>query len=286
VGVSSVAATREPATRSGTYIIAGLSAWLCGTAAICITAVMILALAQAGWQDAVRVLGAASGPAIVSATEWSVLLVLFALPPAAVVSLAAGVAAAEPAIGGAIGKILNVALRVGPALPSVAIGVAALALVTSDPRLESAARLHPVGAAAIALAMLNLPIMTARIRSVLRVAPRDWRIAATAAGATPATAFFRISLPRAWPGIAGALLSAMGQMLGETAVVAIVLSAFADAPLPVSVHLWQRLAYGSSSVQGGPAAASEALLLVFSIVALRLAARGLQRRRTLTGAHP
>jgi ABC-type phosphate transport system permease subunit len=286
MGVSGVAASREAAARSSAYIVAGLSAWLCGAAAIGITAVMIVALAQAGWQERVRALGAASGPAVVSAAEWSALLVLFALPVAAIVSFAAGVAAAEPAIGGAIGKFLNVALRVGPAVPSVAIGIAALALVTSDPRLESAARLHPIGAAAIALAVLNLPIMTARFRSVLRAAPRDWRIAATAAGATPGGAFVRISLPRAWPGIAGVLLNAVGQMLGETAVVAIVLSAFTDAPLPVSVHLWQRLSYGSSSAQGAPAAASEALLLVFSIVVLRLAARGLQRRRRLTGAHP
>jgi ABC-type phosphate transport system permease subunit len=98
-----------------------------------------------------------------------------------------------------------VALRAGPAVPSIAICVAALGIVATDPRIADATRQHPIVSAAVALAALNLPIMSARFRTVFRSVPVVWRIAAAASGATPGLAFWRIVLPRAWHGIVAVL---------------------------------------------------------------------------------
>jgi ABC-type phosphate transport system permease subunit len=171
----------------------------------------------------------------------------------------------------------------------VVIGVAVLAILTSDSAILAWARSNAWTAAAVALGVLNLPIMTARFRTVLRAVPLRWRSAAAAAGADPAETFFGVVAPRAAPGKVAVLLNAAGQMLGETVVVAIVLSVengsrqangvTAFAPVPLAVHLWQDLTLGHPDLSNASVAASETLLLLAAIVALRFAARVLLRRR-------
>jgi ABC-type phosphate transport system permease subunit len=215
-----------------------------------------------------------------------------ALPVAIVLSFLAGAAGADPVIGGRVGRALNLSLRVGPAVPAVAIGLAMIGLVTSDARVEQLVQRNPIAWAAAGLALLNMPIMTARFRSALRAVPREWRAAAQAGGASPPAAFFGISVPRAMPGIVAVMLHGAGEMLGETAAVAMVLTlssgatvinhALTFAPSPLPVHLWQRLAIGQP--WNAPEAAAETLLLLVAILLLRFAARVLQRRRRRAGA--
>lgn len=282
MGVMLAAAGRGLPARSVGLVAGGLAVWLCGVVAVALTAAMILELARAGSQE-LRTIALASNLGAIRSLEWSALFVALALPIAAVASFLAGVAAAEPAIGGAIGKLSNVALRFGPGVPSVAIGAAALATVDSNASIKAVAFSHPLASAVIVLAALNLPVMTARFRTVLRAVPKTWKAAATAAGATSESAFFRIVLPRAWPGIVAAMLNGFGQMLGETAALAIILSSL-SGPIPLSVDLWRRLVSPSAESPAAiPAAASETLLLVAIIVALRFGARVLLRRRRAPG---
>ena len=284
MGLSASLSARETQSRSAAYIAAGLATWLCGVAAIALAALMIVLLAHAGWEDVAARSGAAWGADVGTALYWSAVLIGLALPATAALSLCAGVAASEPSIGGWAGRIVNTSLRAGPAVPSVAVGVAALATIMTNERLQMFARMHPIGVAAVALAVLNLPLMSARFRTVLRAVPRGWRTAAAAAGATPEGAFFRIVLPRAWPGVIAVILAGLGQMLGETAVVAIVLRAANSSAIPLSFDLWQRLAVRPYDAAAFSAAASETLLLVGAIVALRFAARVLLHRRRRAGA--
>lgn len=282
MGVNIASSSREAATRTGTFIAGGLAAWLCGIFAIGLASAMIVVLAQTGWHEIAT--ETVSGLDFIPSLEWSLALIAIALPLAAIVSMGAGIAAAEPTIGGLAGRLLNSALRAGPAVPSVTIGVAALAIVATNPLLANAARLHPVTSAAIALAALNLPIMSVRFRTAFRAVPIVWRIAAAASGATQGFAFRRIVLPRAWPGILAALLNGAGQMLGETVVIAIVLSMSNVAPSPLSVYIWHHLTSGGPAASSVPVAAAETLVLVIAIVVLRGAARALPRRRRQMGA--
>jgi len=279
MGVSSAALARESSARVQSSLAGGLTAWLCGVFAIALAAAMIALLARAGWADIAT--ETVNGSQIIPSLEWSLALISLALPLAALVAIGAAVAAAEPALGGRAGRLLNVALRAGPAVPGIVIGIAALAIVTADAQIANAARLHPVLSAALALAALNLPIMSARLRTVFRGVPLVWRVAAAASGATPGVAFARIVMPRAWPGIVAVLLNTAGQMLGETAVIAIVLFATNRAQPPLPVYLWEMVTHGAGPGSTGPVAAAEALVLVVAIAALRLTSRALlgSRRR-------
>jgi ABC-type phosphate transport system permease subunit len=294
MGVSAAVLGRERRSRLVLQIAGGLAVWLSGILAIALAAAMVGALYREGWQDIVWVFSAASGSGIIEALWSCAILLALALPPAIAVSFFAGVAAAEPSIGGVAGRILNFTLRFGPSVPSVVIGIAALAFVTSSASVEGAVVANPLGAAALALIALNLPIMSARFRFVLWAVPSNWLAAAMAAGASPVDAFFRVVVPRATPGIVGVVLSGGGQMLGETAAVATLLSvskgvkfvnhSLTFSPAPLSVHLWQRLALGHPDPSGAPAVASEALILLCAIIVLRFVARILLRRRRSAGA--
>lgn len=133
--------------------------------------------------------------------------------------------------------------------------------------------------AGVALAALNLPLLTRRILASVREVPDRWRVAALAAGAAPHTAFLNVIMPRALPKIAGALLATAGRIFGETAIVATVLN-YAGTPLaPVTLDLWRRLTQPQTGPGAGAQVATETLLLVTVIVAFRFAARLLQGRR-------
>jgi len=276
MGVNASAIGWESSSRVRAFLAGGLAAWLCGAFAIGLAVAMIVLLVRAGWAGIAT--ETVIGSQIVPSLELSLALISVALPLAALLSAGAAIAAAEPALGGRAGRLVNVALRAGPAAPAVVIGVAALAIVTADPSIANAARVHPVLTAAFALAALNLPIMSARLRTVFRGVPLVWRVAAAASGATPGVAFARIVMPRAWPGMAAVLLNAAGQMLGETAAIAIVLGATSRAALPLSVYLWDAVTHGAGPGSSGPVAAAEALVLVVAIAVLRLTSRALLGR--------
>lgn len=289
MGMSAARAKKGEGLRPGLLIVWVLAMLLCGVAAVGLSAAMVAALARAGWNDIIWVLTATGDPGVGDALMWSGVLLGLALPIASTVAFFAAVAASDAEIGGRAGSLVRSSLRLGPATPSIAVGVALLALVTSDPRLEQFVRAHPIVAAAAAILALNVPIMTARFRAVLGSVPAEWRTAAIAAGASPATALTRVILPRATAGIVATILHGAGQVIGETAAIAIVLSvgtgvrlvnhALTFDKVPLSVHLWQRLALGHPDPAFAAAAASETLTLVAAVVMLRFVARVLQRRR-------
>ena len=73
--------------------------------------------------------------------------------------------------------------------------------------------------AALVLAIMILPIITAIARDSLKALPNDLRFAAMALGATRWDAIGRVFLPAAAPGIMGGIMLALGRALGETMAV-------------------------------------------------------------------
>jgi len=294
MGVSALAMPRDAGSRPAAQIAGGLLAWISAIVVVLAVAALIVIVARAGWQNIVWVFETESDAGIGAALVSTLAVLGLALPPAIALSFCAGAAAAEPAIGAGAGRFLAATLRFGPSLPSTALGLAALGLITANPALERSVQANPLVAAAIVLVALNLPIMTARFRTVMRAVPPEWRVAAFAAGAPPVSMFFGVVVPRAMPGIIAVVLHGVGQMLGETAAVAIVLSvstgvkfvnhALTFAPAPLPVHLWQRLAVGHPDPSSAPSAASETLILLVAIVVLRFVGRVLARRRRPSGA--
>lgn len=265
-------------------ITGGIVVWAFGLGTVVLAGAMLVVLVYAGWRNVAPLLTASSADA------WDVPQVLFAwnarssievigiaLPCAAIIAFFAAVAASEPAIGAGAGRFVNLGLRVGPAVPSVCVAVAG---ITAFFLYYHTFRRLPdvVIVAGLALAALNLPIATARFRTVFRSVPRAWRVAAMAAGATPPGAFLRVVLPRAWPGALAAVLTTTGHMVGETALLAILFTLGGGAR-PVPADLWLRLnnSFVAANARFAPA---EALLILLVVVAAHAAAHVLRGRRT------
>jgi ABC-type phosphate transport system permease subunit len=277
--------------RSQTSYIAqfatGIVAWLLGFAMVALVAALIGAIARAGGPELPHALGPQSGiaGALLSAT----IMVALALALTLVFAFPAGVASAQPEIGGQAAAFLNFMLQFGPAVPTVAFGAAAFVVIAGIPKISGVAASDPLVTAAICLALFNAPIMTARFRAILREAGRPWISAAFASGATPVFTYRFAVIPRARRAIAGAIVTCAGLMFGETALVAVVLSACGalrvaagtGQEVPLAVHLWQRLVQGWQGFDEGVGlsapVASEALFLLALIVALRLCGRLMQR---------
>jgi len=87
------------------------------------------------------------------------------------------------------------------------------------PLFEGPARQTNILIAAVVLAVMVLPTLAAICREVIRAVPAGMREAGVALGSTWWETTWKIVLPAARPGIAGATILALGRALGETIAV-------------------------------------------------------------------
>ena len=206
-------------------------AYVAGTAA----AAAFVALATA-----ILVLGSVSlryvfvGPAQSQSGLYVSLSVLaVALPVTAAIAIPAAACAAETSIGGAMGSALLGSLGWSLGMPPVVIGVAVF-FVTMAFAHETG-----IGAAVVALVVLNLPNATARFIDAYACVPAHVHEAAAAAGASSVHTFFDVVQRRALRAVASASLTIAGQMLGETSAVLLASGARGVAAAPLSMQIWQ-----------------------------------------------
>jgi phosphate transport system permease protein len=135
--------------------------------------------------------------------------------------------------------------------------------------------------AALALALLMLPIVMRTTEEAIRAVPRYIRWGAYGLGATKWQVVSRIVLPSAFPRIATGIVLAIGRAIGETAVVLYTMGQAINLPVspldsgrPMTVHLYL-LANDGINMN---AAYGTALLLMVIILAFNLFARRLSRR--------
>ncbi|MES2154182.1 MAG: phosphate ABC transporter permease subunit PstC [bacterium] len=110
------------------------------------------------------------------------------------------------------------------AVPSIIFGIWGVAVIVPfvhslNPTLTGQSLLS----AALVLAIMVLPIMTAVTRDMLKAVPRAQREAALALGATPWEVTWRIVLPNARSGITAAAILGLGRATGETMAVIMVI---------------------------------------------------------------
>jgi phosphate transport system permease protein len=272
MGLSSARARRDRSGRAAAVIVQGILIWVCGVTAVALAAAFIALLAVQGWNGLKATSSAPAGFDLTGSLVASAYILGIALPLAVIPSFLAAAAGTDVEIGGPTSRWLEGSLRAGPMAPTIAFGAAALWFGIRGGRLPAFSSESFV-VAAIALAAFNLPGLTARIMTALRAVPDRWRTAAIAVGAAPHRAFLDVTLPRALPSIAAAIVGAASKMFGETAIVATVLSRSGASLSPVSFDLWRRLTSAPPGALPSTAAATETLLLVTVIVALRYAAR-------------
>jgi phosphate transport system permease protein len=115
--------------------------------------------------------------------------------------------------------------------PSVVLAMFAV-LVFSQGTFAFLSQASPGGAsgrsfinAGIAMSLIALPLIVGGTREALKQVPAHVREASYALGRTKATTIRRVLLPAARPGIAEGIVLGMGRIIGDTAIVLIVLFA-------------------------------------------------------------
>ena len=187
-------------------------------------------LVETTWNPVTEVFGAL--PGIFGTLATSLMALALALP----VGVAAAVVLVEPGQGRIRGTI-GIGIELLAAIPSVVYGIWALYVLApwayehietplserfniglfSDPAPRG------LFSAALVLAVMILPTLTAISRDVIRAVPRGLKESAVALGATWWETTWKVILPSARAGIFGATILALGRALGETIAVTMVI---------------------------------------------------------------
>ena len=225
-----------------------------------------------GWPQGVNAEGGI-WPTIVSTVYVTALAMLICTP----VAVLAAVYLAEYAKQGKVVDIIRYAADALASVPSIVMGLFGYALFVEAMGLGLS-----MVSAALALALLMLPIVMRTTEEAIRAVPRYIRWGAYGLGATKWQVVSKIVLPSAFGRIATGIVLAIGRAIGETAVVLYTMGQAINLPIspldsgrPMTVHLYL-LANDGINMN---AAYGTALLLMVIILAFNLFARFLSRKR-------
>ncbi|WP_195419404.1 phosphate ABC transporter permease PstA [Collinsella sp. D33t1_170424_A12] len=224
-----------------------------------------------GWPHGVNAEGGI-WPTIVSTVYVTALAMLICTP----IAVLAAVYLAEYAKQGRLVGIIRYAADALASVPSIVMGLFGYALF-----VEAMGFGLSMFSAALALALLMLPIIMRTTEEAIRAVPRYIRWGAYGLGATKWQVVSRIVLPSAFGRIATGIVLGIGRAIGETAVVLYTMGQAINLPItpmdsgrPMTVHLYL-LANDGINMN---AAYGTALLLMIIILAFNLFARHLSRK--------
>lgn len=224
-----------------------------------------------GWPEGVNAEGGI-WPTIVSTVYVTGLAMLICTP----IAVLAAVYLAEYAKQGKLVETIRYAADTLASVPSIVMGLFGYALF-----VEATGFGLSMLSAALALALLMLPIIMRTTEEAIRAVPRYIRWGAYGLGATKWQVVSKIVLPSAFGRIATGIVLGIGRAMGETAVVLYTMGQAINLPIspldsgrPMTVHLYllandginMNTAYGT------------ALLLMIIILAFNLIARYLSRK--------
>ena len=225
-----------------------------------------------GWPQGVNAEGGI-WPTIVSTVYVTALAMLICTP----IAVLAAVYLAEYAKQGKVVELIRYAADALASVPSIVMGLFGYALFVEAMGLGLS-----MVSAALALALLMLPIVMRTTEEAIRAVPRYIRWGADGLGATKWQVVSKIVLPSAFGRIATGIVLAIGRAIGETAVVLYTMGQAINLPIspldsgrPMTVHLYL-LANDGINMN---AAYGTALLLMAIILAFNLFARYLSRKR-------
>jgi phosphate transport system permease protein len=224
-----------------------------------------------GWPEGVNAEGGIF-PTIVSSLYVTALAMLICTP----IAVLAAVYLAEYAKQGRLVNFIRYATDTLASVPSIVMGLFGYALF-----VEAMGFGLSMLSAALALALMMLPIVMRTTEEAIRAVPRYIRWGAYGLGATKWQVVSRVVLPSAFPRIATGIVLAIGRAVGETAVVLYTMGQAINLPItpldsgrPMTIHLYL-LANDGINMQ---AAYGTALLLMIMILAFNLFARYLSRK--------
>ncbi len=224
-----------------------------------------------GWPRGVNAEGGI-WPTIVSSLYVTGLAMLICVP----LAVLAAVYLTEYAKQGKLVNYLRFATDTLASVPSIVMGLFGFALF-----VEVFSFGLSMLSAALALALMMLPIVMRTTEEAIRAVPRYIRWGSYGLGATKWQTVSKVVLPSAFPRIATGIVLAIGRAVGETAVVLYTMGQAINMPFtpldsgrPMTIHLYL-LANEGVNMQ---AAYGTALLLMLMILAFNLFARWLSQR--------
>lgn len=224
-----------------------------------------------GWPQGVNAEGGIF-PTIVSTLYVTALATLIATP----VAVLSAVYLAEYAHQGRLVNFIRYATDTLASVPSIVMGLFGYAIF-----VEACGFGLSMLSAALALALLMLPLIMRTTEEAIRAVPRYIRWGAYGLGSTKWQVVSKVVLPAAFPRIATGVVLAIGRAVGETAIVLYTMGQAVNLPVTpldsgrsMPVHLYLLANDGINM----DAAYGTALLLMIMILAFNLVARRISRR--------
>lgn len=152
--------------------------------------------------------GGGIGPQLFNSFYLLLLSMLITVP----IGLLAGIYLAEYARPGPLTEAIRLCIETLSSLPSIVVGLfGLLAFVVLTGWGYS------LMAGALALTVINLPLLVRISEEAIRNVPRELREGSLALGATPWQTIWRVVMPCAFPGLLTGIIIASGRVFGEAA---------------------------------------------------------------------
>lgn len=173
--------------------------------------------------------GGGIGPQLFNSLYLVVLSMLITVP----IGLCAGIYMAEYAKPGKVTNAIRFCIETLASLPSIVIGLFGLLVFVSITGWG-----YTLMSGALAVAVLNLPVITRISEDAIRNVPQTVKEASLALGATHWQTIYRVIIPTALPGLVTGLIMTSGRVFGEAA--ALLYTAGMSSP-NLNFHDWNPL---------------------------------------------
>lgn len=225
--------------------------------------------------------GGGIGPQLFNSIYLVALSMLFTIP----IGVSAGIYMAEYARPSRLTRIIRFCIEALASLPSIVIGLFGLLVFVSATKWG-----YTLMAGALAVSILNLPVITRISEDAVRSVPPSIKEASLALGATRWQTIYKVLIPSAIPGLITGIVITSGRVFGEAAALLYTagmssprldfanLNPFsADSPLnpfrpaeTLAVHIWkvnsEGLAPDSRQIADGAAAILIISVFLFNIM--------------------
>ena len=205
------------------------------------------------------------------------------------IAVGAGIYLAEYSTKGRLTDAIRLSVECLASVPSIVLGLFGMILFINYMGMSMG-----LGAGALTLALMNLPIIVRVTEEALKTVPREYREASLALGATKWQTIARVVLPAAMPGIITGITLTAGRAVGETAILIFTAGTSVSRSIPdfslsaggetLAVHMWYVMAIGlvpdRIDVANGVGALLILMILAFNLL---LASSSKYVRKWLTG---
>lgn len=273
-----------------TYILWGAGLLIIGVLALFLGYILLKGLPVLGYNFIFGRSSDMEAGGGVGAQLFNTFYILFlSLLVATPIAVGAGIYLAEYSARGRLTNAIRLSVECLASVPSIVLGLFGMILFINYMGMSMG-----LGAGAMTLALMNLPIIVRVTEEALKTVPREYREASLALGATKWQTIARVVLPAAMPGIITGITLTAGRAVGETAILIFTAGTSVSRSIPdlslsaggetLAVHMWYVMAIGlvpdRMDIANGVGALLILMILAFNLI---LASGSKYVRKWLTG---